>query len=82
MNNNNHTKLKEYLNDMAAVGLIIDPSGFNKLSELIQEHLQHVDGLPMDRLIQFVFNEGAKAGAQQVLKDYRDFIRVKNDTNI
>jgi len=73
----NLQKLKDYVNEMSAVGLMINQGGFNKLSELIKEHHNHVGGLPMDKLIQFVYNEGAKAGAQQINILYRNFIGDK-----
>lgn len=78
MNNNDLQMIKEFINEIAASGLIIDEEGFNRLKDMILQH-EMITKEPMSPslLIQFVFNEGAKAGAQQILEDYKCYINTK-----
>ena len=72
----NLQKLKEYVTNMSAMGIVIDNEGFNTLKQLINEHELTIQAkLPMNRLIQFVYNEGAKASAQQIMLEYREYIK-------
>ncbi len=55
---------------MAAIGIELDSDGMDKLMNMIEEYKGQENNPNPEIVFQFIFNEGSKAGAQQILRDF------------
>lgn len=75
---NAFNQLRDLVNTMAAEGLQLDAKGLQTLKEKYDEYAQSDDYNPIV-IIQYLFNEGSKAGAQSILQDYYSDIVTPKD---